>query len=158
MDRSRVTLGPDGSVELTLRLEPRAIVGAGGAIGLRADDAFVRDFLLLVMHEAGGVDLDVALGWCGYSSRATYYAKRKRYRAGGLAALSASPPGPRNKWRRSDEVIRRVVAMRTQAPERSAAQIAKALRGAGFDVSVRSVERTLSEYGLCRPRAHSAER
>lgn len=142
----------DALYDLGLTISHDTISGAHGSLPVKSDDSLLRDLLLLLLHEVGGMPLDDALRLCGYSSRATYYAKLKRFNEGGLAALLPRRPGPRSKWRRSDEVVQRVIALRHQKPQPSVNQIARALRSAGFEVSTRSIERTLSEHGLCRHR------
>ncbi|HET6924011.1 MAG TPA: hypothetical protein VFI16_12760, partial [Anaeromyxobacteraceae bacterium] len=49
------------------------------------------------------------------------------------------------------EVLRFIVTARLRDPSRSAAEIAGGLAALGHPVSVRSVERTLTQFGLTRP-------
>jgi transposase len=128
----------------------REITGPGGTLVLRPDDEVVLDLVMLVEGETSGRDLDEILGHYG-RSRSTYYEKLRRFREEGLEGLRPRPPGPRNAWRRPLEVVRFIVTARLKDQTRSAADIAADLARQGRVVSVRSIERTLSQFGLTRP-------
>ena len=127
----------------------REIRGPGGVLQLRRGDEAALDLAMLVEGETSGRPLDEVLARFG-RSRATYYEKLKRFREGGLEGLLARPPGPRSAWRRPLEVVRFIVRARLREPSRTAASIADELQRLGHDVSVRSVERTLSQFGVTR--------
>ncbi len=135
-----------------MRRRPPAqeIRGPGGALPLRPDDEAALDLAMLLEGETSGRPLDEVLAAFG-RSRSTYYEKLRRFREEGLEGLLARPPGPRSAWRRPLEVIRFIVTARLRDPSRSAAGIAGDLAGLGHPVSVRSVERTLTQFGLTRP-------
>jgi transposase len=126
------------------------IAGPGGKLPLRADDEAVVDLMMLIQGETSGRPLDEVLAEFG-RSRSTYYEKLRRFRDQGIEGLLARPPGPRSAWRRPMEVVRFIVTARLRDSERSAATIAEDLHRLGHDVSVRSVERTLTQFGLTRP-------
>jgi hypothetical protein len=115
----------------------------------------VLDLVMLIEGETSGRDLDQVLGEYG-RSRSTYYEKRRRFAEEGISGLLPRPPGPRGAWRRPIEVIRFVVTTRLRHPRRAAHAIADDLARLGHPVSVRSVERTLSQFGLTRPAERSA--
>jgi hypothetical protein len=125
------------------------IKGPGGSLPLRADDEAAQDLAMLIEGETSGRCLDEVLAQFG-RSRSTYYEKLRRFRDQGVEGLLARPPGPRSAWRRPIEVVRYVVTSRLRHPDRSAVDIAADLSRLGHDVSVRSVERTLSQFGLTR--------
>jgi len=131
------------------------IKGPGGALQVRADDSASLDLLMLVDGETSGRALDDVLRQYG-RSRSTYFEKLRRFRQDGAEGLLARPPGPRSAWRRPLEVVRHIVTTRLRHPDRSAAAIAEELERRGHVVSVRSVERTLSQFGLTRPVARTA--
>ncbi len=128
--------------------------GPGGVLPLRAEDEPALDLIMLVDGETSGRPLDDVLRQYG-RSRSTYYEKLRRFRDGGLEGLLLRPPGPRSPWRRPLEVVRFIVTTRLRNPERSASVIADDLTRLGHAVSVRSVERTLTQFGLTR-RVHRA--
>ena len=135
----------------------REIRGPGGALPLRPGDEAAVDLAMLIEGETSGRDLDEVLERFG-RSRSTYYEKLRRFREQGLEGLLSKPPGPRTAWRRPLEVVRFIVSSRLQHPDRGAVAIAEELARLGHPVSVRSVERTLTQFGLTRPSARSALR
>jgi transposase len=128
------------------------IRGPGGTLAVRPDDEAGTDLAMLIAGETSGRPLATVLEEFG-RSRTTYYEKLKRFREGGVAALLARPSGPRNAWRRPLEVVRFIVTSRLRDPARTTAQISDDLARLGHPVSVRSVERTLAQFGLTRRHA-----
>lgn len=137
------------------RANIREIRGPGGTLSIRAQDEGALDLLMLIEGETSGRPLDVVLAEFG-RSRSTYYEKLRRFKEGGIEGLLARPPGPRAPWRRPLEVIRFIVTSRLRRPERSAAEIADDLARLGHQVSTRSVERTLTQFGITRTPSRSA--
>ena len=127
------------------------IRGPGGSLPLRPGDEAAADLVMLIEGETSGRDLDQVLSEFG-RSRSTYYEKLRRFREQGLEGLLARPPGPRSAWRRPIEVVRFIVTTKLRHPERTPTTIATELSSLGHTVSVRSVERTLAQFGLTRPR------
>lgn len=139
---------PD-AVRMTKRSR-HEIRGPGGTLPLRPEDEAALDLAMLIEGETSGKPLELVLEEYG-RSRSTYYEKLRRFREGGLEGLLARPPGPRNAWRRPLEVVRFIVTERLRSPDVGAAAIAEELGRRGHAVSVRSVERTLTQFGLTRP-------
>ena len=141
----------DSSDEATDKVsELKTVIrGPGGTLPLRAEDDAARDLYMLIEGETSGRPLDEVLNSFG-RSRSTYYEKLRRFRDQGLEGLIPRPPGPRNAWRRPLEVVRHIVKARLRDPERGAADIAAELDRLGHSVSVRSDERTLTQFGLTR--------
>ena len=137
------------------RAPSHEIRGPGGILPLRTDDEAVVDLVMLIEGETSGRDLEQVLRQFG-RSRSTYYEKLRRFREQGVEGLLSRPPGPRSPWRRPLEVVRYVVTTRLRHPDRPAGAIAADLSRMGHDVSVRSVERTLSQFGLTRPPSRPA--
>ncbi len=127
----------------------REIRGPGGVLPIRPQDAAAVDLAMLVEGETSGRALDDVLAQYG-RSRSTYYDKLRRFKESGLEGLLSRPPGPRSAWRRPLEVVRYIVTSRLRHPDRSALAIAESLAREGHPVSVRSVERTLAQFGLTR--------
>ncbi len=135
----------------------KEITGPGGSLPLRAGDDASHDLVMLIEGETSGRPLDEILARFG-RSRSTYYEKLRRFREQGLEGLLARPPGPRSAWRRPLEVIRFIVTSRLRDPDRGAPAIAEELARLGHAVSVRSVERTLTQFGLTRAATRAPER
>ena len=104
---------------------------------------------MLIAGETSGRPLDEILSEF-HRSRSTYFEKLRLFRERGLAGLFPKPLGPRQPWRRSLSVVARIVMCRLRDPSRGADAIAAELAQHNVQVSVRSIERTLSEFGLTR--------
>ena len=125
------------------------IRGPGGVLEVRPQDDAAIDLVMLIEGETSGRPLDEVLGRYN-RSRSTYYEKLRRFREAGLEGLLSRPPGPRSPWRPALWVVRFIVTTRLRHPERTAVEIADSLAQLGHRVSVRSVERTLTQFGLTR--------
>ena len=112
---------------------------------------------MLIAGETSGRPLDEILAEF-QRSRSTYFEKLRLFRAHGLAGLLPRPTGPRQPWRRPLSVVAQIVMCRLRDPGRSAEAIAAELAQRQMRVSVRSIERTLSEFGLTRGRAETSLR
>jgi hypothetical protein len=140
---------------MTRRAAVTEIRGPGGSLPIAAGDEAAIDLAMLIEGETSGKPLDDVLSSYG-RSRSTYYEKLRKFRDQGTSGLFRRSPGPRGAWRRPLEVIRFIVTSRMRDPERSAVRIAAELAESGHAVSVRSVERTLTQFGLTRgPRGSS---
>ncbi len=127
----------------------REIHGPGGSLAINAADEAAIDLVMLIEGETSGKPLEQVLAEFG-RSRSTYYEKLRRFHQEGVEGLFARPPGPRSAWRRPLEVVRFIVTSRLRDPTRSAASIVEDLERLGHRVSQRSVERTLTQFGLTR--------
>jgi transposase len=137
------------------RTPAHEIRGPGGVLPIHAKDEAALDLVMLVEGETSGRSLEEILRQYG-RSRSTYYEKLRRFREEGLEGLLGRPPGPRAPWRRPLEVIRFIVTTRLRHPDRTAQEIAAELSRLGHVVSMRSVERTLTQFGLTRNANRSA--
>ncbi len=132
------------------------IRGPGGTLSIASNDEVATDLVMLIEGETSGRPLEEVLAEFGLS-RSSYYEKLRRFREQGVTGLLPRPPGPRTAWRRPLEVVRFIVTSRLKDPGRSATQIAEDLARHGHAVSVRTVERTLMQFGLTRsPRQGSS--
>lgn len=131
------------------RASSHEVRGPGGSLAIRPEDEAALDLVMLVEGETSGRELDDVLLQFG-RSRSTYYEKLRRFREQGLEGLLSRPPGPRAPWRRPMEVVRFIVTTRLRHPDRTASEIAEELSRQGHPVSLRSVERTLTQFGLTR--------
>ncbi len=59
-----------------------------------------------------------------------------------------TPPGPKRNYKRTEVVTKQVLRYRFLDPEANCGVIAQKLKQAGYNVSQRSVERVINEYGL----------
>ena len=135
-----------------LAIADRAIRGPGGELPIRPNDRAALDLAMLIAGETSGRPLEEVLAAFG-RSRSTYFEKLRSFRERGLPGLLPRPTGPRQPWRRRLSVVAQIVMCRLRDPERSAEAIAAELAQRHIAVSVRSVERTLNEFGLTNRRA-----
>ena len=83
----------------------------------------------------------------GYTKQ-RYYQVLDSFMEDGSDGLSDKKRGPKNKHVRTKEVINQIIRHRFLDPDASAAVIAQKMCQSGINVSKRSVERTITEYGL----------
>ena len=127
--------------------EHSVLVGVEGDLPFPEDDLVIRKLAMLIDGECGGTSATEAAARAGYS-RSHHYQLRARCKAGGVAALAAGKRGPRGNYRRTEETVRRIIRHRFLDPDASAAVVGQKLRQEGEEVSDRSVERVITEYGL----------
>ena len=121
---------------------------------IRPGDRAALDLAMLIAGETSGRPLDDVLAEF-QRSRSTYFEKLRRFREHGLAGLLPRPTGPRQPWRRSLSVVAQIVNCRLRNPGCGVEVIAAELAHRHVHVSVRSIERTLSEFGLTHGHGNS---
>lgn len=127
--------------------EQQALVGPAGQLKVPADDEVTRKLLMLIEGECEGLGPLAAARKFGYCKQ-RYFQLRDAYTQRGAAALGSQKRGPKTNYRRTAEVVRQVVRHRFLDPDASAEVIAQKLVQSGRTISIRSVERVLTEYGL----------
>ena len=80
--------------------------------------------------------------------RSRYFQILRAYREKGAIGLQNTKRGPKSNYRRSDVVVKQIIRHRFLDPDASAEVIAQKLQQCGYNLSIRSVERTIQEYGL----------
>jgi hypothetical protein len=103
---------------------------------------------MLYEGQCGGLGAAGAAARFGYT-RQGYYKILHQFRDQGASAFF-NRPGPKSNYRRGEEVVRAVIGHRFQHPEAPTAELISDLRASGMQVSKRSAERIISEYGLQR--------
>jgi len=83
----------------------------------------------------------------GYTEQ-RYYQLLAKYREGGAQALIDKKPGSDKQPVRTKDIVNQIIRLRFLDPFSSADVIAQKLNQIGHKVSKRSVERTITEYGL----------
>lgn len=87
----------------------------------------------------------------GYTEQ-RYYQLLKKYMEGGAKALLEKKPGSDKQPVRTRDTLNQIIRLRFLDPFASADIIAQKLKQTGHRVSKRSVERTITEYGLQKKR------
>jgi transposase len=83
----------------------------------------------------------------GYTEQ-RYYQLLSQYKKGGSDAIRDKKRGSEKQPVRTQDVVRQIIRMRFLDPLTSVEVITQKLNQMGYNVSVRSVERTITDYGL----------
>lgn len=92
-----------------------------------------------------------ALKKYGYTEQ-RYYQLLVKYQEGGAQALIDNKPGSDKQPVRTKDIVNQIIRLRFLDPFSSAGVIAQKLNQIGHKVSKRSVERTITQYGLQKKR------
>jgi transposase len=132
-----------------LQFDPKThgLVGPVGALPVPASDLQAHRFLMLVEGECLEDNIAAVAQKYGYC-RQRYYQLLDHYKEGGLAALVPQKTGPKSNYRRTDQVVRQVLRYVFLDPDASPEVIAQKLRQTDFQISLRSVQRIIADYGL----------
>jgi len=125
----------------------QALVGSSGSLPVRDDDEITRKLSMLIEGECEGLGPLKAAKKFGFSKQ-RYFQVRGAFLGAGAAALQSRKRGPKTHYRRTAEVVRQVIRHRFLDPEASAEVIAQKLTQSGWDISIRSVQRVIAEFGL----------
>ncbi len=123
------------------------LIGPKGKIPLQCDDEILRKLSMLFEGECEGLGVSKASEKYGFS-RQRYYQLLNNLKKEGALALRSKKTGPRSNYRRTSEVVRQIIRHRFLDPDASAKVIAQKFNQSGYQVSIRSIERVISEYGL----------
>lgn len=134
-------------MSFSIQLAPPQFHGAGGQLAIRPDDVVTRHLAMLVLGECSPGSIAQVAAQFGYS-RQRYYQLLDAFSQGGSAALQPRPTGPKSNYRRTPELVRRVISQRFLDPDCSAEVITQKLRQKELPISQRSVERIIADYGL----------
>lgn len=110
------------------------------------NDSLAKKMAMLIEgHSTIGVQ--AAIDKYGYTEQ-RYYQLLKAYQEGGALALIDKKPGSEKQPVRTKEVVNQIIRLRFLDPFASAEVISQKLNQIGHKVSIRSIERTITEYGL----------
>jgi len=121
--------------------------GGHGILPIKADDKVGRKMAMLLECMFMGISPSEAAEKYGYS-RQYYYRVLDSFREGGTDGLVDKKRGPKRNYVRTKEVVNQIISHRFLDTDASVEVIAQRMRQSGFKVSKRSVERTITEYGL----------
>jgi transposase len=128
-------------------LDKHVLVGSGGLLKVPAEDEITHKLLMLIEGECEGLGPLEAARKFGLSKQ-RYFQLRAAFDQRGATALCSQKRGPKRNYRRTAEVIRQVIRHRFLDPDASAEVIAQKLVQSGWAISIRSVQRVLTDYGL----------
>lgn len=132
---------------LNIENDKLVLVGKKGSIELNVDDEITRKLFMLYEGECEGLGPTKAAEKFNYS-RQRYYQLLQQFKDKGAMALKSKKTGPKNNYKRTDEIVRQVIRHRFLDHDASPDVIAQKITQCGFKISDRSVERVISQYGL----------
>ena len=132
---------------MALHNESICFTGSHGSLSIKSDDIVTKKILMIIEGECMGVCDRNAAKKYGYS-RQHYYIILNSFKENGVAGLMNKQPGPKKNYVRTKKIVHQIIRHRFLDPDTSAAVIAQKMRQSGYNVSHRSVERTITEYGL----------
>jgi hypothetical protein len=115
-------------------------------LGVDKNDAASIKFLMLV-EGVYGMGVQHAIQKYGYTEQ-RYYQLLSVYKRDGFEGLVDRKRGPKKNTRRTDVITQQIIRQRFLDPDASAGVIAQKLRQSNFQISTRSVERTIQDFGL----------
>jgi len=124
------------------------------------NDEVGRKLMMLIEGECTETGPLKAAQKFGYTKQ-RYYQLLALLREQGTAGLCSKPRGPKQNYRRTNDLVQQVIRHRYLDPDASIEVIAQKLVQSGYPISKRSVSRVIEEYGLqkklhkCRPRGES---
>ncbi len=111
------------------------------------NDDVATNKLLMLIEGTYGIGVKESLAKYGYTEQ-RYYQLLKSFKQDGVQALVNKKTGPHHKTIRTQSVMHQIIRLRFLDPEGSLPVIAQKLKQMGINVSQRSVERTIQEFGL----------
>src|SRR5262249_11181734 len=123
------------------------LLGPSGSILLPDEDEITRKLAMLFEGQCEGLGPTRAAQKFGYSKQ-RYFQLLEQLQLGGALALQSKTRGPKTNYRRTEEMVRQIIRHRFLDPEASAEVIAQKLQQAHHLISIRSVERVISDFGL----------
>lgn len=115
-------------------------------LGIKVDDKAALKFLMLI-EGTYGIGVKKSLEKYQYTEQ-RYYQLKKDFMEKGSKGLIDQKRGPKDRHIRKKQVEMQIIRMRFLDPKAGATVIAQKLNQTGIKISQRSVERTITEYGL----------
>ena len=132
---------------MVFQITADSFIGPHGSLSIDADDEVAKKLAMLIKGECGPDGPSLAAAEFGFS-RQRYFQLRTLFHEKGAAGLVSHRRGPKNNYRRTREIVHQVVRYRFLDPDISAEVIAQKLRQNDFQISTRSVDRVLADFGL----------
>jgi hypothetical protein len=123
------------------------LVGPAGSILVPDDDEITRKLAMLFEGQCEGLGPTEAARRYGYSKQ-RFFQLLEQFGTHGALGLQSKLRGPKTNYRRTGELERQIIRHRFLDPDASAEVIAQRLQQASHAISIRSVERVISDYGL----------
>ncbi len=123
------------------------IEGPAGTLPVKSGDKVTRQLAMIFEGKCLGLGPTKAAKKYGYSKQ-RFFQVLKAFIKNGSKALIPKKTGPRTNYVRTENVVTQIIRYRFLDPEANSEVIAQKMRQTGIKVSQRTVERTITEYGL----------
>lgn len=123
------------------------IDGPAGSLPVKLEDKLTRQLAMLFESKCLGLGPTKAAQKYGYSKQ-RFFQILNAFIKGGSQALIPKKTGPKTNYVRTENVVTQIIRHRFLDPDANAEVIAQKLKQTGIKVSQRTVERTITEYGL----------
>jgi len=121
--------------------------GPSGTLPIKSDDKAAIKLAMLIDGKCMGFGPLKSAERYGYTKQ-RFFQILHSYIKGGIEALKDKKKGPQRKYVRTETIENQIIRHRFLDPDASSKVIAQKLRQSGYNVSQRSVERTITEKGL----------
>jgi len=98
-------------------------------------------------QDCGQTTIEAIAAKYGYT-REYFYHVLNTLKSKGSQELADRRSGPKTQYKRTPEITKQILRHRFLDPEANCQVIAQKMRQAGYEISQRSVERVIGEYGL----------
>ena len=124
-----------------------ALVGPHGRLLIPQQDDITPKLAMIFEAQCEGQRIIDIVNKFGYSKQ-RYYQLLHLFQEKGAIALLNQKRGPKGNYRRTGENTRQIIRHRFLDPDASSDVIAQKMRQNDIQISKRSVERVIQEYGL----------
>jgi transposase len=121
--------------------------GPAGFMEINTNDRIGLKLAMLFENQCLGIQAAEAAKKYGFS-RPRFYQIKNDFEKGGTDALKGKKKGPSKNYKRTESIVNQIIRMRFLDPDASVQVITQKLKQTGFEISQRSVERTITEYGI----------
>ena len=126
-----------------------SFTGPTGSLAIVKDDVALVKLSMLIDVICKGQSPSKTAKKYGYT-RQRFYQILEDYKESGLEGLIPKRKGPKKNHIRTEAVVNLIIRYKFLDPDITSDVIAQKLKQEGYNVSIRSVERTITEYGLSK--------
>lgn len=121
--------------------------GSNGSFAIKTDDYLSRNIAMLIENKCLGTTVTkISKKYC--ITRSRFYQIKDAYKKDGEEGITEKKRGPKGNSIRTETIINQIIRYKFLDPNTTSEVIAQKLRQTGYKISIRSVERTITEYGL----------
>lgn len=124
------------------------IEGNRWSLKIRKNDQLARDLFMLFSANISDKPVEDLVKDFGYSSKVTFYNKLNSFQEEGSVGIMLKKRGPKNPFKRSEELVKRAIAIKFEEPRITVDELLMRLTLEGFELSKRTLQRVLQEYDL----------